>query len=88
MAVPATNAIANTSGLEEKVITFIDEILMVDAVEDAFNLFLIHNPAHEQFKWERRLTDWLKIVSDCANANQMVSGTSSSSTNGTNTDVA
>ena len=88
MAAPATNAIANTSGLEEKVITFIDEILMVDAVEDAFNLFLIHNPAHEQFKWERRLTDWLKIVSDCANANQIVSGTNSSSTNGTNTDLA
>ena len=78
MATGITNQIGNANGLEEKVVAFIDEILLVDAVEDAFNLFLIHNPSLEQFKWERRLTDWLKILSDC-------SGSSVSSSSSTNT---
>ena len=52
-------------------------------MESAFNLFLIHNPANEQFKWERRLTDWLKILSDCSNAAPASSNIpTSSSTNG------
>ena len=67
MAVGSSSSIGNATGLEERIVTFVDEMLLVDTVEDAFNLFLIHNPALEQFKWERRLTDWLKFLSDCAN---------------------
>ena len=84
MATGNANLLGNSSGLEERVVEFIDEILVVDAVEDAFNQFLIHNPALEQFKWERRLTDWLKILSDCANStssavpNSTANGSSSS----------
>lgn len=82
MATATANLLGNSSGLEERVVAFIDEILVVDAVEDAFNQFLIHNPALEQFKWERRLTDWLKILSDCANANPTSSTVANSTANG------
>ena len=83
MATATSNTLGNASGLEERVVAFMDEILLVDAVEDAFNLFLIHNPALEQFKWERRLTDWLKILSDCASATPITSSVSNaSSSNG------
>ena len=86
MTTVSSNPLGNTSGLEERVVAFVDEMLLVDAVEDAFNLFLIHNPSLEQFKWERRLTDWLKILSDCANATTpnatSISNSSSSTNNG------
>ena len=84
MAAVISNPLGNASGLEERVVGFVDEMLLVDAVEDAFNLFLIHNPSLEQFKWERRLTDWLKILSDCANATPPITSTisNSSSSNG------
>ena len=82
MAIGSTSVVSNPGamvGLEERVVTFVDEILLVDAIEDAFNLFLVHNPSLEQFKWERRLTDWLKILSDSANAAPAIVG---STTNG------
>ena len=83
----ASNPIGNLSGLEERVVEFIDEILVVDALESAFNLFLIHNPANEQFKWERRLTDWLKILSDCSSSATASSSISNaSSINGSNSE--
>ena len=81
-----SNPIGNSSGLEERVIEFIDEILVVDALESAFNLFLIHNPANEQFKWERRLTDWLKILADCSSA-QAPNISNSSSVNGSSSEI-
>ena len=87
MATGTANAVGNSSGLEERVVEFVDEILVVDAVEDAFNLFLIHNPALEQFKWERRLTDWLKILSDCASAAPTNVSVPNSTTNGSSSDV-
>ena len=88
MAAATSNSIGNSSEIEERVIEFIDEILVVDALESAFNLFLIHNPANEQFKWERRLTDWLKILSDCSNAAPASSDMpNTNSTNGSNPEL-
>ena len=54
--------------LEERIGSFIDEILKVESVEEAFNLYIVHRPRLEQAKHEQRAEDWFEILSECANA--------------------
>lgn len=51
--------------LELKIATFIDDILRVEAVEEAFNLYIVHRPHLEAAKIEQRTEDWFAILSEC-----------------------
>ncbi len=52
--------------LEERISKFIDEVIKVEAVEEAFNLYMVHQPSLEQAKLEQRTQDWFSILSDCS----------------------
>ena len=50
--------------LEVKIATFIDDILRVEAVEEAFNLYIVHRPHLEAAKLEQRTEEWFAILSE------------------------
>ena len=50
--------------LEEKISNFIDEVLKVEAVEEAFNLYIVHRPHLEAAKEDSRCEEWFSILSD------------------------
>ena len=56
--------------LEEKISVFVDDILKVEAVEEAFNLYIVHRPHLENAKEEQRADEWGNILQECANSGQ------------------
>ena len=53
--------------LEDKISNFVDDILKVEAVEEAFNLYIVHRPHLETAKHEQRAEEWCSILTECAN---------------------
>jgi mediator of RNA polymerase II transcription subunit 23 len=54
--------------LEEKIATFIDDILKVEAIEESFNLYIVHRPDLEKAKIEQRTEDWFAVLGECSAA--------------------
>lgn len=50
--------------LEEKIATFIDDVLKVESIEEAFNLYIVHQPKLEQAKQEQRKDQWFALLSE------------------------
>ena len=50
--------------LEEKISNFIDDVLKVEAVEEAFNFYIIHRPHLEEAKEETRAQEWFTILTE------------------------
>ena len=59
----------STMSLEDRISNFVDDILKVEAVEEAFNLYIVHRPHLEAAKLEQRAGDWCDILSECATNN-------------------
>ena len=52
--------------LEDKISNFIDDILKVEAVEESFNLYIVHRPHLEAAKQEQRSEEWCNLLLECA----------------------
>ena len=66
-----TNNLKNSKmNFEEKIGNFIDEILKIEGVEEAFNLYIVHRPQLEQAKNEQRADEWYKILEEAGNSGQ------------------
>lgn len=50
--------------LEEKISNFIDDILGVESIEEAFNLYIVHQPGLEKAKQDQRREEWFAILTE------------------------
>ena len=55
--------------LEEKISNFIDDVLKVEAVEEAFNFYIIHRPHLEAAKEDTRCQEWFSILNESHDQN-------------------
>ena len=58
--------------LEEKIGSFIDEVLKVESVEEAFNFYIVHRPRLETVKSDQRREDWFSLLSEYSGGHDQI----------------
>ena len=57
---------ATKASLEERIAGFVDDILRVEGLEEAFNLYIVHRPDLEAAKVNQRTAEWLDLLKECS----------------------